>query len=61
MKTATELQQQRSALVDQMKALVAKTEGRAMTGDETQEWDRLDLAQGRLQEQIAALDSTGPI
>ena len=51
MKTRVELRQERGAIVDQMKALVAKSTGRAMTPEESAQWDALDLAQGRLREQ----------
>jgi HK97 family phage major capsid protein len=56
MKTLTELRQERGALVDQMKLLVAKTAGRAMTDDEQREWNSLNGQPGVLGESIAALD-----
>jgi HK97 family phage major capsid protein len=54
--TVIEKQQERGALVEQMRKLQdkAEAENRNLSTEEQTEWDRLDLAQGRLAEEIRA-------
>ena len=54
--TVTEIRQKRATLVQQMRALVTASEGRAMTDQESAQWDAADLQQGRLGEQLRGLD-----
>jgi HK97 family phage major capsid protein len=56
MKTVLQLRQERGALVNSMRVLIAKSEGRAMTTEEQRDWDVLDAQQGRLAQSIATLD-----
>lgn len=53
MPTLVEMRQSRGTLVEQMKALVAKAEGRAMTAEESEAWSKLNTDQEAIRVDVA--------
>jgi HK97 family phage major capsid protein len=54
--TVLDIRQRRGELVASMRRIVAASDGRAMTAEESRAWDQADLEFGRLSDALGALD-----